>query len=320
MQLMNKLQVPEKNRLPLIIIVGATAVGKTEYSIALAQILDGEIVSADSRLFYRGMDIGTAKPTLAEREGVPHHLIDIAAPDQTISLAEFQQRAQEIIAAIHSRGRLPFLVGGTGQYIRAVVEGWEVPKQPPDLRLRSAIENWAKEIGGERLHSSLSKLDPEAAAAMDWRNIRRTVRALEVIFLTGQKFSSQRRQTLSPYQIKMIGLALPRERLFEKIDHRIEKMFRDGLVDEVKRLLDSGYSPSLPSMSAIGYQQVAAYLTGKLALDDAVTLIKRQTRVFVRRQANWYKLDDPAIEWYPAERAQITEIEASIRKFLATTG
>lgn len=317
---MSKMQAPEKDLLPLIIILGATAVGKTEFSIALAQKLDGEIISADSRLFYRGMDIGTAKPTQAERGGVPHHLIDIAAPDQTVSLAEFQQKAQETISAVHSRGRLPFLVGGTGQYIRAVVEGWEVPKQPPDSRLRSVLENWAKQIGGERLHASLSKLDPEAAAAMDWRNIRRTVRALEVIFLTGQKFSSQRRQTFAPYHVKMIGLTLPRERLFEKIDHRIEKMFRDGLVDEVKLLLDLGYSPGLPSMSAIGYQQVAAFLENKLTLEEAIVLIKRRTRIFVRRQANWFKADDPTIEWYLSERAKIAEIEASIRSFLGITG
>ena len=314
---MTEIQERGKDHSPLIIIVGPTGVGKTEFSIILAEKFHGEIISADSRLFYRGMDIGTAKPNQAERRNVPHHLIDIADPDETVSLAEFQHRAQETILAIYARGRLPFLVGGTGQYIRAVTEGWEVPRQSPDARLRTAIERWGGEIGGEKLHAYLSRLDPDAAAVIDWRNLRRTVRALEVIFLTGQKFSAQRRARPSLYQIQMIGLTLPRERLYERIDRRIEKMIADGLVGEVKQLLSLGYSPALPSMSAIGYAQIAAHLEGEMALEEAVMLIKRQTRVFVRRQANWFKPEDPTIQWYRAEKGKLSEIEASVREFLA---
>ncbi len=185
---------------PLILIVGPTAVGKTEIAIQLAEKMNGEIISADSRLFYRGMDIGTAKPTLEEQARVPHHLIDVANPDETWSLAQFQQSAQAIIADIHARGKLPFLVGGTGQYVRAVSEGWSPPEVKPDERLRGELEKMRQEKGNSWLHEKLGLLDPEAAEKIDPRNVRRTIRALEVILTTGRRFSSQRGQAESPYQ------------------------------------------------------------------------------------------------------------------------
>lgn len=283
---------------PLLVILGPTAVGKTEISLTLAERLDGEIVSADSRLFYRGMDIGTAKPSLEEQRRAPHHLIDIANPDETLSLAVFQQQARAAIAGIHARGRLPFLVGGTGQYVRAVVEGWQPPATPPYPRLRQALEAWAGEIGPDGLHARLAALDPQAAGKIDYRNLRRTVRALEVILTTGRRFSDQRQKAGSPYQVLNLGLTRPRAELYARVDARIDAMLAAGLVEEVQGLLEQGYPPDLPAFSAIGYRQIVDYLQSKLTLEQAVEEIRRMTRVFVRRQANWFKPTDPEIHWF----------------------
>ncbi|MEW6240033.1 MAG: tRNA (adenosine(37)-N6)-dimethylallyltransferase MiaA [Chloroflexota bacterium] len=288
---------------PLVILVGPTAVGKTEFAIQLAECLGGEIVSADSRLFYRGMDIGTAKPSAAERARVPHHLINIANPDDTISLAVFQQMAQGVIAEVYGRGGLPFLVGGTGQYVRAVTQGWSPPEVKPDERLRQHLEKMEKEKGRDWLHTALRDLDPEAAAQIDARNVRRVIRALEVIFTTGYKFSAQRMQGETPYDLITIGLKRPRAEIFERVDARIESMFAAGFLDEVKALLGKGYPPSLPAMSAIGYRECAAVLRGEMSLEEAKAQIKRATRVFVRRQANWFKENDPNIAWFEAGAA-----------------
>lgn len=301
---------------PVAVIVGPTAVGKTETSIHLARALGGEIVSADSRLFYRGMDIGTAKPTPAERAGIPHHLIDVADPHETWSLAMFQRAAQTAIAEIHARGRLPIIVGGTGQYIRAVTHGWSPPPTPPNDTLRRILENLATQHSPYWLHEKLNLLDPTAAATIDPRNLRRTVRALEVIFTTGQRFSAQRSQTHSPYHLLAIGLTRPRPELYARIDARIEKMFADGLLDETHRLLERGYTPNLPAMSAIGYREAAAVLSGAMSMDEAITQMKRLTRIFVRRQANWFKENDPEINWFRASPGIQEEITAWLRNKL----
>ena len=213
---------PELSKSPLVVIIGPTAVGKTGLSIQLAERTGGEIVSADSRLFYRGMDIGTAKPTLADRARARHHLIDVADPDQVWSLALFQERARLAIEEIHARGRLPFLVGGTGQYVRAVTHGWQIPEVAPNPPLRLALESWAQEIGPHGLHARLARLDPEAAGNIDPRNLRRTVRALEVILTTGKRFSKQRRQGPPLYQTLTLGLTRPRPELYVRIDARID--------------------------------------------------------------------------------------------------
>ncbi|GAB4415473.1 MAG: tRNA (adenosine(37)-N6)-dimethylallyltransferase MiaA [Anaerolineales bacterium] len=301
--------LPQRNgkRLELILIVGPTAVGKTELSLQLAERLDGEIVSADSRLFYRDMDIGTAKPTPEERARVPHHLIDVANPDEIWSLAVFQQKAAEVIADIHARGKLPFLVGGTGQYVRAVTEGWAPPEVKPDDRLRGVLEQMKDERGAEWLHDKLAKLDPKAAAKIDPRNVRRTIRALEVILSTGTPFSQQRRQSVSPYNLLIIGLKRPREELYRRVDERIEAMFAAGFLEEVQGLLNKGYAPDLPTMSAIGYREAVAVLKGEMSEEAAKAQMRRVTRVFVRRQANWFKEDDPSIDWFYAGETQLTE-------------
>lgn len=303
----------DARKLPLALVVGPTGVGKTEVAVRLAQRLNGEIISADSRLFYRGMDIGTAKPSADERAAVRHYLIDIAAPDETLSLAQFQGLARQTVAQIHANGRLPFLVGGTGQYLRAVAEGWQPPTVAPDAPLRTALEAWSGEIGGKALHERLSLLDPQAAQAIDPRNHRRTVRALEVIFSTGRRFSDQRARGPSPYCLLTIGLTRPREDLYRRIDSRIDLMLASGWVDEVRGLLARGYSPHLPSMSAIGYREIAAYLNGEMGYDDAVRLIRRNTRIYVRRQANWFKPSDPQIHWFDLSLTGVEEISALIQ-------
>jgi tRNA dimethylallyltransferase len=301
-------------KLPVVLIVGPTAVGKTELAIRLAEKMNGEIVSVDSRLFYRGMDIGTAKPSPAEMARVPHHLIDIVNPDETLSLAVFQQMAQDKIADIHQRGKLPFLVGGTGQYIRAVTQGWSPPEVTPNERMRDELERLNQEKGKEWLHDRLRMLDPLAAEAIDLRNVRRTIRALEVIFTTGRRFSEQRGSGDSPYRLITIGLTRPREELYQRVDERIDKMFADGLVDEVKGLLEQGYAPTLPSMSAIGYRECVSVAQGLMTVEQAKVEMRRITRVFVRRQSNWFKESDPSIHWFhPARENLLNEIETLIR-------
>ncbi len=302
------------DRPPLVVIVGPTAVGKTEIAIQLAESLNGEIVSADSRLFYRGMDIGTAKPTADERRRVPHHLIDVANPDEIWSLATFQQQACQAITGIHARNRLPFLVGGTGQYIRAVTQAWAVPHVSPNPRLRAALEAWAMEIGKDGLHARLAILDPQAAAGIDLRNLRRTVRALEVILSTGRRFSQQRQRGASPYRLLVLGLNRPRKELYARIDARVDAMIQAGLLEEVRHLLELGYSPDLPTLSAIGYLEMIAYLQGKVSLEEAVMLIKRHTHLFVRRQANWFKPGDPDIHWFVAGDQTSRQIQAAIEE------
>ncbi len=293
---------------PLVVLVGPTAVGKSDVAIQLARSLDGEVVSADSRLFYRGMDIGTAKPTRSEREEVPHHLIDVANPDEVWSLALFQRAAQQVIAGIHARQRLPLLVGGTGQYVRAVIEGWELPAQQPNPALREALEAWAARIGPFELHRRLAQLDAAAAQQIQPQNVRRTVRALEVILMTGA-FSEQRRRSASPYSLKIIGLKRPRAELYARIDRRIDDMISAGLLEEVRRLLESGYSPELPTLSAIGYGEMIAVLQGQMTLEEAVVQMKRATRQFVRRQANWFKENDPTIRWFEMAPDVVSELE-----------
>src|SRR5688572_9895770 len=269
---------------PLILIVGPTAVGKTELAIKLAEKFNGEIISADSRLFYKGMDVGTAKPSKEELARVPHHLIDIVHPDETLSLVVFQQMATEIIEDIYKRNKLPFLVGGTGQYVRAVTEGWTPPEVVPNEKMRDELEKLKEEKGIDWLHDKLKSLDEEAASNIDARNYRRTIRALEVIFTTGRKFSEQRNKGDSPYHLISIGLTRSREELYKRVDERIEQMFANGFINEVKSLLDKGYSPTLPSMSAIGYRECIRVIKGQMSIEQAKVEMRRVTRIFVRRQ------------------------------------
>lgn len=283
---------------PLLVIVGPTAVGKTALSLRLAQDFGGEIVSADSRQVYRGLDIGTDKPTPAQQALAPHHLIDVVDPDQVLSLAKFQDLAYAAINSIQQRQRLPLLVGGTGQWIWAVVEGWGIPRVAPDQALRAELEAQAEEIGREALHTRLVEVDPDAAQKIDPRNLRRVIRALEVYRKTGVPISHHQRKQPPPYQILMLGLTRPRQELYRRIDRRIEQMMARGLLAEVERLVEAGYSWDQPAMSGLGYRQLGQYLRGEVSLAEAVALIKKETRRFVRQQYNWFRLEDPRIQWY----------------------
>ncbi len=305
---------------PLVAMVGPTAVGKTERAITLARRLDGEIVSADSRLLYRGMDIGTAKPTPEQRALVPHHLIDVAEPEDVWSLARFRAAALEAIQSIQERGRLPFLVGGTGQYVTAILEGWSPPPRPPDERLRRNLERYAAEHGALALHARLQAVDPEAAAAIDPRNVRRVARALEVFETTGAPLSKARARQPPPFDALRIGLTLPRPELYARIDVRIEEMLDSGLVDEVRRLLGRGLSPTAPALSAIGYREIVLYLGGEIDLEEAARRMRRATRQFVRRQANWFKASDPRIHWFESRPGVEDSMERLVRRWLAAQG
>jgi tRNA dimethylallyltransferase len=263
------------------------------------------------------MDIGTAKPSREELNQVPHHLIDVATPDQEWSLAMYLSRTLEVIGEVHDRGSVPFLVGGTGQYIQAVVKGWDLPKTKPNLALREVMNRWADEVGVDGMRTRLAVLDPEAAAGIDGPNLRRIIRALEVILTSGRRFSGQKAKKGSPFRILQIGLIRPREELYQRIDKRIEIMLSQGLEAEVKGLLEAGYQPKFSAMSAIGYKQMAAYLTGEITLEEAVRLIRSKTRKYVRQQANWFSQDDPDIHWYDASLDPTDEILNEIQQFLS---
>jgi tRNA dimethylallyltransferase len=300
-------------QLPLVIIVGPTAVGKTAAAIALAEKLGAEIVSADSRYLYRGMDIGTAKPSPAERARVPHHLIDVTTPDEPWTLTHFQSAALAAIQEIHARGQWPLLVGGTGQYIRALTEGWQVPPGAPSSELRAELEAMLARDGVGALAARLREVDPDSAARVDVRNPRRVIRALEVALTTGESFVAQRRRAAPPFAMTTIGLTLPRPELYARLDARVGAMLEAGLVEEVRGLAAQGYGWDLPAMSALGYQQIGQYLRGECDLGEAVRRIKSATRKFVRRQANWFKSTDPAIRWFDAARTRVEEVAAYIR-------
>ncbi|TET97178.1 MAG: tRNA (adenosine(37)-N6)-dimethylallyltransferase MiaA [Anaerolineales bacterium] len=301
---------------PVIAILGPTAVGKTRISIPLAKQFEGEIVSVDSRLIYRGMDVGTAKPTFKEREQVPHHLIDVANPDDTWNLAKFCEAALNVIHDIHSKGKVAFLVGGTGQYLRAILEGWTPPPSAESTDFRETLEATAARRGYEVVHRQLQDVDPASASRIDPRNVRRVIRALEIFHLTGMPASSQRVKKPPSFEILRIGLTLPRAELYQRIDQRIDLMIEEGWIEEVQELIDSGISPDLPSLSAIGYAQLAAHLSGEMDLDSAIVEIRRLSRQFVRRQANWFKADDPEIQWFDAVSGVEERITAVIEHWL----
>jgi tRNA dimethylallyltransferase len=306
--------------LPLVVILGPTASGKTALAIQVAQALDGEIVNADSRQIYRRMDIGTAKPTSAERAAAPHHLIDIVTPDQSFTLAEYQRAAYDTINAVHARGRLPLLVGGTGQYISAVIEGWGIPEVPPDPDRRAELEAFAAEHGAEALHDRLRDADPDAAARIDYRNVRRVIRALEVYLETGTPITVLQCKTPPPYRVLQLGLTLPRNQLYARIDARVERMVADGLLEEVRALLEAGYTWDCPAMSGLGYIQWRPYLDGAITLPDVITAIQHDTHAFVRRQYTWFNGHDTGLQWLNTNQTAPDDVIATIKHWLSTEG
>jgi tRNA dimethylallyltransferase len=285
--------------IPLLVLVGPTASGKTALALALAERLGGAIVSADSRQIYRLMDIGTAKPTAAERARAPHHLLDVVWPDEPYTLAQYQAAATRAIADIWTRGCLPLLVGGTGLYVRAVVDGLAIPAVPPQPALRAELEAEAAARGPAALHARLAALDPAIAATIDPANARRLVRALEVCLTTGQPLSALRGSRPTPYRPLLLGLNTDRATLYAWADGRVEGMLEAGLVAEVEGLVARGYGWELPAMSSLGYREMGAYLRGETTLPDATARMKLATHAYIRRQLTWFRRD-ARIRWLDA--------------------
>lgn len=285
----------------LVIITGPTATGKTETGVNVALACGGEIVSADSMMVYRGMDIGTAKPSASEMRGVPHHLIDVADPDEEFNVARYQRLAGEGITGILGRNRLPLLVGGTGLYIRSVAEDYRFGVQA-DRRLRNRLQETAELYGTARLHRHLAVVDPVAARRLHPNDQRRIIRALEVYYQSGIPFSRHpgRRGGAPKYLPVMFGLNMDRARLYRRIEARVDAMVQAGLVREVQTLLAKGYGPELTAMRGLGYKEIAAHLRGELTLEEAIRMLKRNTRRFAKRQLTWFRRDE-RIRWLDVE-------------------
>jgi tRNA dimethylallyltransferase len=296
----------------LLAVVGPTGVGKSQLALSLAQTFDGEIVSADSRQLYRYMDIGTAKPSQQELALIRHHLIDIISPDEDFSLAQYQNLAYKAIADIQKRGKRAILVGGSGLYLWAVLEGWKIPKVAPDRKLRRSLER----VGRNELYQELAKVDPVAAQRIDPSNIRRIIRALEVYRGTEVPFSQLQLKTKPLSNVLIIGLTVDRAELYRRIDLRVDEMIRLGLVDEVKELLDKGYNFNLPAMSGIGYKQIGLHLRGELTLAAAIQQIKFETHRFVRHQYSWFRRKDDRIRWFDIEKEMDSQIKTLVTSFI----
>jgi tRNA dimethylallyltransferase len=288
----------------VIAIVGPTAVGKSELALHLAQYFPVEIISADSRQVYRYMDIGTNKPSPAERESVPHHLIDVVEPDQDFNLAMYHQLAIKALKAIQQKSKLPLLVGGSGLYVWSLVEGWKIPQVPPNQKRRSQLEARAEQEGSRNLYQELQDIDPIATAKINPSNTRRIIRALEIYHATGQRPSQLQRKEAPDFPILLIGLTRERGQLYRRIDWRVDNMIRMGLVKEVENLLEKGYSLSLPSMSGIGYKQICQFLQGEMTLPQAIDKIKYETHRLARHQYAWFRLSDSRIHWFDSSGAE----------------
>ena len=298
----------------LIAVVGATATGKTALGIGLAQWFAGEIVGADSRQVYRHMDIGTAKPTAQERSAASHHLIDMVDPDEPFSLGIWLDLAHAALEDVWSRGKQPVLVGGTGQYVWALLEGWRIPRVPPDSALREELEGRPP----QDLLAELWRVDPEAEGFIDPRNVRRVIRALEVHAATGKPFSYWRTKEPLNFETLILGLTLPRDELYRRIDTRVDTMFAGGLLEEVRGLLGMGYSRELSSMSGIGYKQVAEHLAGERDLASAVEGTRTGTHRLARHQHAWFKQSDSRIKWLTPGTVEL-EARQAVEAFLTAS-
>lgn len=302
---------------PLVVIFGPTAVGKTDAAIQVAQALAGEIISADSRQVYQFMDIGTAKTTPEQQTTIPHYLIDVVTPDQNYTAVDFQSQAAAAIEDIHTRGKLPMIVGGTGQYITALLEGWQFPGVPANHALRAELEAVAETEGWETLLEKLRIHDPVTAERIDGRNIRRVVRALEVSMESGRPFSELQQKNAPAYQVVQFGLTLEdRAVLYGRADRRVDKMLAAGLVDEVRALVEAGYTWNLSAMSGLGYLQIGEYLRGERTLDEAVTELCHQTHSFIRRQYTWFRKYNTAATWLESDEQAAGHMIGQVEQWL----
>lgn len=308
------LQEPNHKR-PLIILTGPTAVGKTKLSIALAKAVHGQIISADSMQVYRGMDIGTAKVTPEEMDGVVHHLIDVLEPTEEFHVVKFQEMAKKAMAEIYQAGDIPILVGGTGFYIQALLYDIDFCEQEEDTEYRRQLQELAQEQGAEYLHQRLAELDKESADVIHANNVKRVIRALEFYHQTGEcisKHNQEQREKISPYNYLYFVLNDDRQRLYDRIDCRIDKMLEQGLVDEVRQLVSRGCTRTMVSMQGLGYKEILDYLEGNCTLEDAIYRLKRDTRHFAKRQITWFKREKE-VHWL--NRMELTE-EALLTQML----
>lgn len=303
----------------VLVILGPTAVGKTGLALALAGRLDGEVISADSAQVYRQMDIGTDKPAPAVLARVPHHLIDVCEPDEPFSVAEFQRLATAAVADITGRGRLPLLVGGTGLYIRALTSGFRF-SLPGDPALRRQLALEAEKMGPQHLHDRLRACDPRTAAAVHPANVRRVIRAIEVYLRTGTPVSAWKETAgVPPFTFIKVGLTRRREELYGRIEARVEDQLRRGLVEEVRRLLDRGYSPALPAMQALGYKEVVPFIAGRVSYEEMVDELKRNTRRYAKRQWTWFRRE-PDVVWFDLSEKPLAAVEDAVVGLVAEAG
>lgn len=306
---------------PLLAIVGPTAVGKTRLAVELCQRFDGEVINVDSRQAYWGMDIGTAKPTVEEQAQAPHHLLDLLEPSESFGLGAFMPLASAAVVDITGRGKLPVVAGGTGQYVWATLEGKVVPEVPPDTELRAALEKEASEFGAQVLHERLRRVDPARADALDHRNVRRVIRALEIYHATNRKPSEMSHAAAGPGSHLVIGLTMERDALYQLIDERVDAMLEAGFLSEVAGLVQAGYSMGQGALNSPGYRELGLFLDGELSLEEAVARTKTQTHRLARRQYTWFKPSDPRICWLDASDARVTEQAArKVSAYLSETG
>ncbi len=281
----------------LVAVVGPTAAGKSALALALAQRFGGEVVNADSRQVYRGMDVGTAKPSPETRSLLPHHLYDIADPADAYSLALYRRDALTTLEAIWARAEFAWLVGGTGQYVWALLEAWQVPDVAPQPPLRAELAAVAERDGPETLHARLRAVDPEAADRIDARNVRRVIRALEVYEVTGRPITNWQKKGVPDFDFRILGVQCEEKEVIWRINRRTEAMFATGLVDETQALLDAGVPPDASALSSIGYAEALRELRGEITRDKAIELTKRSTKRLARRQRQWFRPQDPRIAW-----------------------
>ena len=294
----------------LIVITGPTASGKTALSVRLAKELGAEIVNADSMQIYKYMDIGTAKPTVEEREGVPHHLIDIVNPDELFSVARYCECAKSAIDDIHSRGKTAVMVGGTGLYVDSLVNNIQFSETEPDEEYRQLLETEAQERGNECIYEKLKAIDPESAAKIAVQDTKRIIRALEVYHVTGKTITwhnEQSRSVPSPYNTTMFAISMDRDALYDKINRRVDVMLELGLVDEVKKILEMGVGEKATSMQAIGYKEIVGYLKGEISLEKAADDIKQGSRRYAKRQLTWFRRNSN-INWIENDVEEILKV------------
>lgn len=302
----------------LVAIVGPTALGKSELALHLALAFDGEIVGADSQQVYRYADIGVAKPTAEQRMLAPHHLVDIINPGQDFTLALYQELAYRTIDDIHRRGKLPFLVGGSGLYVWSVLEGWEIPHVPPDRELRHRLEERATREGVRTLYSELREIDPLGAQRINPHNLRRVIRALEVCQTAKVPFSQLQHKSPPPFKTLIVGLTTERRELYRRIDSRIDDMMERGLIAETQSLMQRGYRFDLPPMTGLGYKHIGMFLRREIDLPTAVQRIKFDTHHFARRQYAWFRLDNERIHWFDITKESFEQhITTLITEFMA---